>query len=128
MVDWGSCLVRRRLERALLISSWLLEVFLDSVSCGDLLGVDGATCAVTVFSCTTVDFAADNEAVDPPPPSNEVTGSSSDAAIVPSSGLLFFSIIAVLVSDDEGAVAGSAAVVIIGILSSMAKIGSSSIV
>jgi len=131
MEDWGSWLVRRRLERALVSSSLgLLEVeadgwvLLDSV--GVLLGVDGRaddglSWNVGLIVVVVVDPP-------PPPPSNEVTGSSSrgidddeeeDAAVVPSRGLLFL----VALSFDAGAAAG----IIIGRLSSMAKIGSSSI-
>mmetsp|Transcript_29151 Transcript_29151/g.49707 ORF Transcript_29151/g.49707 Transcript_29151/m.49707 type:complete len:101 (-) Transcript_29151:144-446(-) len=100
MEDWGSWLVRRRLERALVSSSLgLLQeeeqadgcamLLLDSV--GVLLGVDGGTDDGFSWNVDLIFVVAADPL--PPPPSNEVTGSSSrgvdddeeeeDAAVVP---------------------------------------------
>jgi len=99
MEDWGSWLVRRRLERALVSSSLGLKeagadgcVLLDSVGVlmGVLLGVDGGTDDGFSWDVDLIFVVAADPL--PPPPSNEVTGSSSrgidddeeeDAAVVP---------------------------------------------
>jgi len=95
MEDWGSWLVRRRLERALVSSSLGLlweaggcaVLLVDSV--GVLLGVDGGTDDGFSWNVDLIFVVAADPL--PPPPSNEVTGSSSrigddeedDAAVVP---------------------------------------------